>query len=175
MWNNFIMKKTAYLIRTEYPDYTAGILTLTDEDRVLFTCNTMELPNKQNKQYVSCIPYGRYAVVPYSSTKFPNVYQVLDVPNRDKILIHIANTVADLLGCIGVGMYFKKGVISSSKTTLSKLKAITSSFDLVIIDGKNAERGIESFIPTIVSLLGTLTPQIIELITAKKDVKKVIK
>lgn len=160
--------KIAYLIRTEHPDHVAGIFTLTDGDKVLFTCNTMELPNKGNQHGISCIPYGRYDVVPYSSKDHPNVYQVMNVPNRDKILIHVANTVADLRGCIGVGLYSKLGVISTSKITLAKLKAAASSFELVIIDGTHTDRGLESVLPLIVSLLSNLSAPIVEMIAQKK-------
>lgn len=126
--------KTAYLIRTYHGDHTAGILTLTDGNKVLFTCNTLELPDKENQRRVSCIPTGTYNVVPYSSAKYKSAYHVENVKNRDAILIHAANTTADLLGCIGVGEFSKLGEIINSRKTLTKLKAAADSFKLVILD-----------------------------------------
>ena len=160
--------KTAYLIRTYHSDHTAGILTLTDGNKVLFTCNTLELPYIDNKNNVSCIPENNYNVVPYSSAKFPNTYQVTNVVGRDKILIHKGNTKANTEGCILVGAYSKSGLIISSKDTLAKLKKVADSFKLVILDGASNERGLESAIPAIVSLFSSLAPNLIELISKNK-------
>lgn len=163
--------ETAYLIRNYHKDHTAGIFTLTDGNKVLFTCNTMELPDRGNERRVSCIPTGTYKVVPYSSPKFKSAYHILNVPNRDAILIHPANTVADLLGCIGVGIFSKIGTISESRTTLARLKKAATSFNLVILDGIG-ERGIESIvIPEIVTLLGSLAPSVIHLLSGIKSTK----
>jgi len=125
---------TAYLIRTYHKDHTAGVLVLSDGNKVLFTCNTLELPDKENQRRVSCIPTGTYNVVPYSSAKYKSAYHVENVKNRDAILIHAANTTADLLGCIGVGEFSKLGEIINSRKTLTKLKAAADSFKLVILD-----------------------------------------
>ncbi len=160
--------KIAYLIRTYYDSHTAGILTLTDGNRVLFTCNTMELPNKNNERRVSCIPEGTYKVVPYSSAKYKSAYHIENVPDRDAILIHPANTVADLLGCIGVGLFAKLGTISESRATLAKLKKVADVFKLVIIDGTHTDRGLESVLPLIVSLLSNLSAPIVEMIAQKE-------
>jgi len=123
---------TAYLIRTYHKDHTAGVLVLSDGNKVLFTCNTIELPNLGNQRRISCIPEGEYKVVPYSSEKFPNVYEIKDVPNRTAILIHAANTTNDILGCIGVGDFSKLGEIINSRKTLARLKKATKEFTLHI-------------------------------------------
>lgn len=68
----------------------------------------------------SCVPPGIYRVDPWHSANFPETYiltnpelgvyrQPGDVPNgqkwgRSAILIHVANRVRDVIGCIGVGM-----------------------------------------------------------------------
>ena len=122
----------AYLIRTYHKDHTAGIFVLSDGNKIVFTCNTIELPNLGNQRRISCIPEGKYKVVPYSSQKFPNVYEIKDVPNRTAILIHAANTTKDILGCIGVGDFSKLGEIVNSRKTLSKLKKATKEFTLHI-------------------------------------------
>ena len=69
-------------------------------------CVTLELPWKDNKPEVSCIPKGEYRIVKVKSPKFGDVFQVMDVPNRYHILIHKGNFTTDVLGCILLGEYF---------------------------------------------------------------------
>lgn len=69
---------------------------------------TIELPWRDNKTRVSCIPVGTYRCEIVQSPKFGRVYEVKNVPNRSAILIHAANYAGDvakgyrseLLGCI---------------------------------------------------------------------------
>lgn len=79
---------------------TLGILKLPVAHAPIFT---LELPWRDNQDNISCIPTGVYDVKPYSSEKFPNVYQIMQVPNRDAILIHIGNYAGDTHGCVLVG------------------------------------------------------------------------
>lgn len=69
----------------------------------LFTC---EDPWKNNERDVSCIPIGEYAMRWYQSDKFGRVPLLLGVPERDDILIHVGNTIADTRGCILPGLEF---------------------------------------------------------------------
>ena len=72
---------------------------------------TVELPWRGNEQSVSCIPSGTYAlrkrlsgVVKRSSGgKYSQGWEVTSVPGRTYIMVHVANTIDDLEGCIGVG------------------------------------------------------------------------
>lgn len=99
---------------------TLGILKLDVAHSPIYT---LELPWQQNKPEISCIPEGVYKVEPYSSEKYPNVYQICDVPGRSAILIHIGNYPTDTHGCVLVG----KGVdpttpmVSSSKQAMELL------------------------------------------------------
>jgi hypothetical protein len=62
---------------------------------------TIELPWQNNKHQVSCIPEGVYQLATRRSAKLGNHIQVMDVPERDLILIHPANNaLAELEGCI---------------------------------------------------------------------------
>lgn len=111
-----------------------------------FTCCTGELPWKDNKTSISCIPIGEYLCMPYSSAKYPNVYEVTNVPNRKYILIHQGNYCGDISkgyksdvnGCIlvgdRIGMLNKQLSILNSKNTLNKFKSIMGNnpFKLVI-------------------------------------------
>ena len=112
--------KTLVLNRTYFKDATIGHLFIAGEDNPVW--HTIERPDLDNKRNVSCIPEGKYLVKPYSSNKYPDVWEVQDVPNRSKILFHGANWAHQLEGCIAVGLssgYMKYGT--------DILKAVTSS------------------------------------------------
>ena len=90
----------------------------TDRETIGFlTCNinnqsiklrTLELPWKDNKEDVSCIPTGTYKYKKWFSPHFNRtVLRLENVPNRTNILIHPANYVSELRGCIAVGLYEK--------------------------------------------------------------------
>ena len=85
------------LIRTYFVTGTNGALLLDGE----LLCATIELPWKDNKHVVSCIPEGRYALYKRYSPRLGWHLQVMDVPGRRWILIHPANDAAtELQGCI---------------------------------------------------------------------------
>jgi hypothetical protein len=98
--------KQVTLIRMEN-DPEQGIFgTLMINGKVF--CCTLEPPDKDNKKDVSCIPADTYVCAPYSSPKYPFVYEVTDVPKRSNILFHKGNTVHDTAGCILLGSSFGK-------------------------------------------------------------------
>jgi len=85
------------LVRTYYPDGTNG--------KILFNGRLMiysiELPWKENQARVSCIPEGRYELAKRWSPKFNRHLQLMNVPQREYILIHPANdALKELKGCI---------------------------------------------------------------------------
>lgn len=83
---------------------TKGQLVVVNENfEVIFTCFTLELPWKNNERRVSCIPAGRYKIVHRRSKRFGHHLHILNVPGRDLILVHQANYVRQLEGCIAVG------------------------------------------------------------------------
>lgn len=62
---------------------------------------TIELPWRENKKRISCIPEGIYILRKRYSEKFKWHFVLLDVPNRSCILIHPANDAQkELQGCI---------------------------------------------------------------------------
>lgn len=114
---------------------TFGVLSM--EGKPL--CVTLELPWKQNKPKVSCIPEGIYHCVPHSGQRFSNVWRLLDVPGRDSILIHAGNTVDDIQGCILVGMSFgeikgKPAVLQSQDALDMLRRKLPKEFTLQVID-----------------------------------------
>lgn len=77
---------------------TVGLLTVGG-----FSCKTLELSWKQNRQYISRIPESEYIAIPHVSPKFGNSIWVLDVSGRSEILTHYGNFYSNTLGCILVG------------------------------------------------------------------------
>lgn len=84
--------RTATLFRGLFSDEgTFGFLSSED-----FSCYMTELPWKENKKQVSCIPTGSYECKWHKSPKFGPCYILTDVPNRSKILIHAGNFAGDV-------------------------------------------------------------------------------
>lgn len=105
------------LILTRGPEAentTRGILDSSDG----FECYTLELGWKNNAHQISCIPEGTYQLGMHQSPKFGAVWQVLNVPGRNEILIHSGNTIQDTEGCILIGKSFGR---------LSNLPAVLNS------------------------------------------------
>lgn len=131
------------LKREEPKDYgTFGTITLPDGKQF----DTLELPDKDNKRQISCIPEGVYQCNIINSPKFGQVYGVLNVPNRANILIHAGNYGgdvekgyrSDILGCIllgkGRGKLNDQPVVVSSKVALKEFMAALNNepFELEI-------------------------------------------
>ena len=101
---------------------TNGTLTFNGH----FVCFTLELPWKENKKNISCIPEGKYELKARYSPKLQNHLEVIDVYERKLILLQPATcAITDLYGSIapvlqltGIG----KGVYS--RLALERLLAI---------------------------------------------------
>lgn len=107
-----------------------------------------ELPWRDNQHRISCIPAGTYQCTWHNSPSKGWVYMVNDVPNRNDILIHVANFCGDtfkglktdLLGCIGLGHGFGymegQKVIEDSRAAIAAFQklAVQQPFTLTIID-----------------------------------------
>lgn len=95
-------------------------------------CNTLELPWRDNKQRISCIPCGEYDVAIRQSPKFGKIYEVRFVPGRSYILTHSGNLAGDVAkgflshvdGCILLGSRWgvinKQLAILNSRPTVRK-------------------------------------------------------
>lgn len=89
---------------------TLGTLSVIDDNNLsIFSCKTLERPWEENKRSISCIPSGRYVCVKRYSKTFGHHFWIQDVKNRDMILLHVGNSVADSKGCILVGNYITTG------------------------------------------------------------------
>ena len=107
-------------------------------------CCTLELPWKQNKSRISCIPTGLYKTVVYQSPTKGKVWLLKDVPGRSMIEIHIGNFPKDILGCIAVGDSFfrdRPGVLNSKKTFDFMWSVLPKEFNLIIRDFQSSSVG----------------------------------
>lgn len=95
-----------------------------------FECHTLELPWRDNRRSLSCIPLGSYPVDWSHSGKFGKCYRLRDVPERSGILIHAGNYAGDktlglksnIEGCILLGM--KRGKLNGQAAVLQSKDAI---------------------------------------------------
>jgi len=118
--------KTFTLIRYAYTNNgTFGTLIHGEE----VVCATLELPYKDNRRNISCIPIGAYTmnrcrVSPQygrDSSRFGDTFCIESVPNRSKILIHAGNTTKDTRGCILVGERARADRVINSRLALNRL------------------------------------------------------
>ena len=114
-------------------DGVLGVITRDGKE----LCKTYELPWRDNAPRISCIPEGAYECQPYDSLKFPNVWEVTNVPGRSAILIHAGNKMDDTLGCILVGQNYgvfegKPGVVNSRITLNMLRQMLPQTFTLTV-------------------------------------------
>ena len=136
--------KTLRLIRvTEHAGATFGVLCIDEAPEFL----TVEDAWRSNETKVSCNPVGRYKIIRHKSPRFGNVYKVLDVPEREHILIHAGNTHRDTEGCILLGMQYGKigsdsAILASRSAFLQFMKLMedTPEAQLLIIDAYGGGR-----------------------------------
>lgn len=108
--------------RWHHDDCTIGRLYLGN-----FQCFTLELPDLDNEQDISCIPPGKYDYYFRESSHNGSVLELRAVPDRSYIQIHAGNYTSQILGCILVGdgiRWINRDSIpdvSNSKATLKKL------------------------------------------------------
>lgn len=126
-------------------DRTEGRILLPDHGLILPTIERPWIPNPAGPgglPHKSCVPDGYFRLVPHDSPRFPNTYALVNetlgvyhlaLPRgitygRVACLIHIANLVAELEGCIAPGL--TRGILKgapavlSSAAAMAKLRAI---------------------------------------------------
>lgn len=70
---------------------------------------TGERPWVDNKKSVSCIPVGTYLCERYKSAKYPDTFEIRNVPDRTYVLFHKGNfPLKDSEGCILVAEKFEE-------------------------------------------------------------------
>lgn len=103
---------------------------------------TLELPWLNNQKNVSCVLAGTCICKRQFSSKNGDIKQAFvlqDTEPRTEIQIHIANYPKDILGCIGLGVYFYKNGrgVGSSKNAIKKFMCMLdgiNEFKLEIIN-----------------------------------------
>ncbi|KXX69982.1 DUF5675 family protein [Flammeovirga sp. SJP92] len=118
----------ATLIRETYSKFqTRGKLTIVNDDgKTIFECDTLELPWKENRNRISCIPEGEYKAVFRNFGNYANrsfhiqTKDGKEVPGRSSILIHSGNFFTDTRGCILVGKSFADIALKTKKRIIEK-------------------------------------------------------
>jgi hypothetical protein len=126
--------KLLTLIRDETGDEgTFSVGTLTDGDNRLGFWDFVELPWRDNRAQVSCIPPGLYNAHLTHSDRFKReVYVLENVPERSFIEIHPANWAGDkalgyhaeLNGCLAPGL--ERGLLTPPHHNLMQRAVIQS-------------------------------------------------
>jgi hypothetical protein len=120
-------------------------------------CKIVERPWRDNQPGISCVPSGEYNLIPHRSPKFGACYAldgeqndvtILGPSQRTHILIHIANFVEQLEGCIAVGAY--SGAIQPPIPGLSGVYIFGSS--LISIAYSQLDSTIPLFFKNVTSL-----------------------
>ena len=75
----------------------------------VFLALSLELPWLNNKRNVSCIPTGLYDAEIITRKKQTN-FLIKNVPGRSGVLVHPANYLFELRGCIAPGLVFSANV-----------------------------------------------------------------
>jgi hypothetical protein len=113
--------KTLTIKRFYLPNSTLGRIS---NEAGTVICYTIERPYLHNERVISCIPEGLYSCVIEYHDRLKKVYRLLDVPNRSGILIHAANRVEELKGCIA-----PVSEITRLTEGSGSMKALQSIFD----------------------------------------------
>lgn len=103
-------------------------------------CVTLELPWRNNLPFTSCIPSSSYEAERVDSPNHGNTFRLKNVPGRSNILFHGANTVADLLGCIGMAEFYHRfdgqfGIANPSKgAAMIEFRQVTHGLTKFTVD-----------------------------------------
>ena len=130
--NDLLLERFAFT-----PEFgTFGVLFLKD-----FWWYSLEREWANNAVNISCIPEGVYTIqkdwfYTEDNDAYP-CYQVMDVPGRTLIKIHVANIVTQLKGCIalGVDLGWYKGMwsIIHSRRAMDQFMAAMNSRDIATL------------------------------------------
>lgn len=134
---------TALLIRTKTGDQGTFGQMFVDFKAV---CFIGELPQRDNKPNISCIPAGfHYTLSPHKSPRFGKCLIIRTAAGRSFILAHAANYCGDaskgyrtdLKGCLATGTRLGslngQDVVLASKTALNKLMRLIKKPTRLII------------------------------------------
>lgn len=84
---------------------------------------SLELPWRDNIQFVSCVPPGPYFLEPDENGKH-KYFSLRNVPGRSDIELHPANYAHELNGCIALGDRVGIDLIYQSRDPLNRLASM---------------------------------------------------
>ena len=119
--------------RTYQKDSTLGLLTYGH-----FRAHTLELPDLDNQEDISCIPAGLYSCRKHQSPANGHCIEIINVKDRTHVQLHKANYLSNILGCIAIGNSSRfrdngEPWVTNSKDTLTALmELLPDTFDMVI-------------------------------------------
>lgn len=135
------MKRLVLTRLSDNGHQTLGSMTLFSNTEDTLSVATLEPSWKQNACDISCIPPGRYKIIPRETDHYGKHFEILSVPGRDKVLIHIGNYRKDTTGCILVGTRYAKDMnadgekdLFDSKTALGWLLACLEGIPFTLLD-----------------------------------------
>ena len=90
-----------------------------------FIAHSLELPWRENRRNISCIPAGVYQCE-WKKHSIRPVARIHGVPDRSGILIHVGNTVRDIRGCCLAGLvWLRHGALMDSVPAMIDLYRAT--------------------------------------------------
>lgn len=118
-----------------------------------YSCATLERPWQGNARGMSCIPEGVYTmqkrqspvVSRITSGRYPQGWEITDVPGRTHIMVHPGNWVRNSDGCVLVGrertIQNDELMITHSQTTFDELMTALGLHDewLISIESYRVE------------------------------------
>jgi len=119
---DIVLKRNYFELQTESLGEIYDVL-----DYCLFKFKALELPDKDNQNSVSCIKEGIYPFKKEIQKKRGKILRISNVPNRSGILMHVANYVWQLKGCIAPGKEYydidKDGLkdVTDSRNTMDMI------------------------------------------------------
>jgi len=117
-----IMSSNTFGLKREIISNKATLGTLINS-KGLVIAKTLELPFMDNKQGISCIPFGTYQCKRDNTGKY-RFWKILNVPGRRYIEFHNGNFADETDGCILLGQDW--AFMSNKKTNQMEL-SVTSS------------------------------------------------
>jgi len=111
-----------------------------EELKEQYRCLTLELPYVENQYQISSIPRGVFRCKKRYSEKYGEHIHILNVPDRDMILIHIGNFHHETKGCVLVGDSYEDingdghlDLLNSRKTLEKLLSYLDDEFVIVVL------------------------------------------
>ncbi|UTV99856.1 hypothetical protein KDW99_01520 [Marinomonas rhizomae] len=125
---------------------TRGVLTISGKAGSWYVLEPSG-PDSAEEGSDQRIPAGSYRIAPYSSPKYPNAFELKDVPGRTYILIHPGNFHSNTEGCLMPGkvkmMDGADLAVGSSRNAFNDIKAHLNGTSRITIDITNSIVGEE--------------------------------